>query len=150
MPSDKFDRSMKVSRSIDHCWSVLTDVETVAGWVDVVNTVTEVAPMERYEAVLTDSFGPFNLHADIGVDVTGVEEGRTLTFKGSGKDRQVNTSISVAATLDLSEEDGQTVVHAHGTWHVLGTVATMGGGTIRKKADKIVDDFFSAAEAALQ
>ena len=149
MPSDKFDRSMTVARPIGECWEVLTDVQRVAGWVDVVNTVTEVAAMERYEAVLTDSFGPFNLNADIAVDVTDVEEGRSLRFKGSGKDRQVNTSITVDATLDLSEADGMTVVHAHGSWHVLGTVATMGGGTIRKKADKIVDEFFAAAEEAL-
>ncbi len=32
---------------------------------------------------------------------------------------------------------------------MLGTVATMGGGTISKKANKIVDEFFAAAEEAL-
>jgi carbon monoxide dehydrogenase subunit G len=149
MPSDKFDRSITVARPIGECWEVLTDVQRVAGWVDVVNEVAEVAPMERYDAVLTDSFGPFNLHADVAVDVIDVEDGRSIRFKGSGKDRQVNTSITVEATLDLSEEGGGTVVHAYGSWHVLGTVATMGGGTIRKKADKIVDEFFAAAEAAL-
>jgi carbon monoxide dehydrogenase subunit G len=32
-----------------------------------------------------------------------------------------------------------------GRWNVIGTVATMGSGTIRKKADSIMDEFFSAA-----
>ena len=150
MPSDKFDRSLRVSRPPAECWAVLTDVQTVAGWVDVVTSVEEVAPMEQYAAVLTDSFGPFNLYADIKVDVVDVDEGQSLHFKASGKDRQVNASITVDATLDLAEDEGGTLVHAYGSWHVIGTVATMGGGTIRKKADKIVDEFFVAAEDALQ
>lgn len=150
MPSDRFDHSIRVERPARECWEVLTDVNRVAGWVAVVSDVAEVAPMQRYDAVLTDSFGPFNLHADVSIEVVDIDEGRSIHFKGSGKDRQVNTSITVDATLDLSEEDGGTVVHAYGSWHVLGTVATMGGGTIRKKADKIVHEFFAAAESALE
>ncbi len=129
---------------------MLTDVQRVAGWVSVVNHVDEIVPMEKYAAVLTDSFGPFNLNADIAVDVLDVEEGTSIHFKGSGKDRQVSTNITVEARLELSADADGTMIHAHGSWHVLGTVATMGGGTIRKKAEKIVDEFFAAAEAALQ
>ena len=150
MPSDRFDRSIRVNRPAKDCWQVLTDVQRVAGWVSVVSHVDEVAVLEKYAAVLTDSFGPFNLNADVVVDVLDVQDGRSIHFKGSGKDRQVKTSISVEARLELSEEPEGTVVRAHGSWHVLGTVATMGGGTIRKKADKIVDEFFAAAEAALR
>lgn len=149
MPSDKFDRSIRVKRPVAECWEVLTDVHRVAGWVTVVGEVEEVAELEEYEAVLTDSFGPFNLHADVKIDVLDVEEGRSIHFKGSGKDRQVNTSISVDARLDLAEDGDGTMIHAYGSWNVLGTVATMGGGTIRSKADKIVEEFFSAAEAEL-
>ena len=149
MPSDTFDRSIRVSRSPADCWTVLTDVQRVAGWVSVVNKVDEIAALEKYAAVLTDSFGPFNLHADLTVDVIEVQDGRSIHFKGSGKDRQVSTSISVEAKLELFPEGRGTMIHAHGSWQVIGTVATMGGGTIRKKADKIVDEFFAAAEGAL-
>ena len=149
MPSDKFDRSIRVSRPTNECWDVLTDVQRVGGWVSVVSRVDEIAPMAEYAAVLTDSFGPFSLHADVAVKVLDVEEGRSIHFKGSGKDRQVSTSITVEAHLELVEEPGGTLIQTHGSWHVLGTVATMGGGTIRKKAEKIVDEFFAAAEKAL-
>lgn len=149
MPSNNFDRSIRVNRSADECWQVLTDVSRVAGWVSVVSHVDEIVPLEKYAAVLTDSFGPFKLNADITVDVLDVVEGRSIHFKCSGSDRQVKTSISVEARLELSEEPPGTVIRAHGSWHVLGTVATMGGGTIQKKADKIVDEFFAAAEREL-
>ena len=149
MPSDKFERSLRVSRSPDECWEVLTDVHRVAGWVTVVGSVEEVERLAKYEAVLSDSFGPFNLHADVSVDVVELDEGHSIRFKGSGKDRQIGTSISVDARMELQPEDGGTQIGVAGTWNVIGTVATMGTGTIRKKADTIVDEFFSAAEAEL-
>jgi len=149
MPSDTFDRSLRVDRSPEECWQVLTDVQRVAGWVTVASDVSEIEPLEEYSAVLSDSFGPFNLNADIGVEVLDVEEGRSIHFKGSGQDRQVKTNISVEAWMELEPEEDGTVIHVHGSWNVLGTVATMGGGTIRKKADKIVDEFFAAAETEL-
>ena len=149
MPSDTFDRSIRVKRPAEECWKVLTDVQRVAGWVSVVNHVDEIAAMEKYAAVLTDSFGPFHLNADVTVDVLDVEEGTSIHFKGSGKDRQVSTNITVEARLEVSEDSDGTVIRTHGSWHVLGTVATMGGGTIRKKADKIVDEFFAAVEREL-
>ena len=149
MPSDTFDRSLRVGRSAEDCWQVLTDVQRVAGWVSVVADLSEIEPLSEYSAVLADSFGPFTLKADIGVQVLDVEEGKSIHFKGSGKDRQVKTNISVEAWLELDPEESGTTIHVHGSWNVLGTVATMGGGTISKKANKIVDEFFAAAEEAL-
>lgn len=149
MPSGTFERSLRVPRPAADCWAVLTDVERVAGWVSVVGSVDEIEPLDRYQVVLTDSFGPFNLNADVGVDVLDVEEGRAIHLKGSGRDRQVKTSISVDARMELEEHGDDTEIRVHGTWNVLGTVATMGGGTIRSKADKIIEEFFSSAEEEL-
>ena len=149
MPSDSFDHSLSVAKTPQECWAVLTDVQRVAGWVTVVNQVDEIEVLSEYQAVLTDAFGPFNLNADIAVEVLDVEQDRSIRFKASGRDRQVSTSITVEATMELAPHENGTDIHVHGTWHVLGTVATMGGGTIRKKANKIIDEFFTAAEAEL-
>ena len=149
MPSGTFDRSLTVSRSRKECWDVLTDVDLVSSWVSVVGSVKEIEPLGEYEAVLSDSFGPFNLNADVKVDVIEVDEARAIHFKGGGKDRQVNTSINLDARLALDDAADGTTIHTSGSWTVLGTVATMGGGTVRKKAEKIVDEFFAAAEEEL-
>lgn len=149
MPSAEFSRSLDVSRSQQDCWEVLTDVQRVAGWVTVVGDVQEVERLERYTAVLEDRFGPFSLKADVSVAVTDVEEGRTVAFRAKGRDRQVATSIDVDAHLALEPTDSGTTIAVHGKWTVLGTVATMGSGTIRKKADTIVEEFFAAAEREL-
>lgn len=149
MPSADFERSLTVGRSPEQCWAVLTDVGTVAGWVTVVGEVTEIEHLAAYTAVLTDQFGPFKLHADLDITVTDLDEGSSISFRAKGQDRQVSTSIVVDGTLALEPGDGGTSIQVNGKWNVIGTVATMGSGTIRKKADTIMEEFFTAAAAEL-
>jgi uncharacterized protein len=149
MPSADFSRSLEVQSSPDECWEVITDAQQVADWVSVVNTVVEVEPLESYTAVLEDSFGPFKLHADINVRVSELIDRKSIRFEGNGQDRTVGTTIGVDARMALEPSGGGTIIRVDGTYQVLGSVATMGGSTIRKKADAIVEEFFAAAEGAL-
>lgn len=149
MPSASFERTLDVTSSPEECWKVLTDVAQVAGWVTVVGEVHEVEHLESYKAVLTDRFGPFELNADVEVKVVDLEEGRRIRFKAIGSDRHVGTTITVDAEMALLTDGPNTKIAVSGTYGVLGAVATMGAGTIRKKADTIVEEFFSAAGRVL-
>lgn len=149
MPSGDFEGSLVVGHSPEECWGVLTDVKRVATWVTVVGEVTELEHLDSYTAVLEDQFGPFKLKADLDVEVIDLDEGASISFKAKGQDRQVATTIIVDASLSLSPGGDKTEILVKGRWNVIGTVATMGSGTIRKKADAIMKEFFSAAEAEL-
>jgi len=149
MPSAEFSRSLEVQSTPEQCWNVITDAQQVAEWVSVVDEVVEVAPLDSYTAVLEDSFGPFKLHADIKVHVTELVDRQSIRFEGSGQDRTVGTTIGVDARMALEPTETGTVIRVDGNYQVLGSVATMGGSTIRKKADTIIEEFFAAAEAAL-
>jgi carbon monoxide dehydrogenase subunit G len=149
MPSAEFSQSLQVRSSLEDCWNVITDAQQVAGWVSVVNTVVEVEPLETYTAVLEDSFGPFKLHADIKVQVTELVDRKSIRFEGNGQDRTVGTTIGVDARMELEPSESGTVIRVEGKYQVLGSVATMGGSTIRKKADTIIEEFFAAVDKAL-
>jgi carbon monoxide dehydrogenase subunit G len=128
---------------------VLTDAETLAGWVGIVHSVTEIRHLERYRAVLQDKVGPFKLRADITMTVSVEVDGRKLSVSAAGRDRAVDSKIKVDAVLELSEDGAGTMIAVEGTYQVTGKVAAMGGGVIHKKADRILDDFFVNAERAL-
>ena len=146
MPSAEFERSLDVGRPPAECWEVLTDVQRVANWVSVVGDVDEIDHLQSYGAVLEDQFGPFKLRADLDIKVTDLDEGHSIAFRAKGEDRAVSTSIVVDGTLALQPAESGTTIHVKGRWNVIGTVATMGGGTILKKADTIMEEFFAAAE----
>jgi carbon monoxide dehydrogenase subunit G len=149
MPSARFSRTLDVASPPARCWSVLTDVVKVGGWVTVVGEVREIERLKRYQAVLRDQLGPFKLLADVDVDVTDLEEERSIHFKGSGSDRQVGTTINVFARMQLEPTASGTTITIDGNYSVLGSVATMGSSTIRKKADSILEEFFAAASQEL-
>lgn len=149
MASHDFSLSFSVDRTPAECWAVLTDVGHVAQWVSVVGDVTEIATLASYRAVLEDRLGPFKLKADLDITVPAFVTGETITIRADGEDRQIGSRITVDATLTLGDSDGVTDIDVTGRYEVTGRVATMGAGTIRKKADTIIAEFTEAAKREL-
>lgn len=136
-------RTVRVAARPDAAWAVLLDVQRVASWLKVVRDVKELEPLRRYTTVLEDRVGPFAMRADLAIDVTADEAARRLHVSGSGEDRQVASRIS--ATLDLAvvpQGEGSDIV-VSGRYEITGRIATLGAGAIRKKGDKVLEDFFA-------
>ncbi|MCU1489482.1 MAG: hypothetical protein JWM85_887 [Acidimicrobiaceae bacterium] len=145
-----FDRSIAVAAAPEAAWKVLLDVSTVASWVPIVEDVQEKTFLEQYIAVLKDQVGPFRLRADLDIRVTELRPLELVRIAASGEDRQVGSRISVDAALQLeAAPDGGSSINVVGTYEVTGRIATLGAGTIRRKADKILEQFFGSAEKAL-
>lgn len=147
--TEQFSREIAVATDPDGTWQVLTDVSRLAGWVGIVRDVVELSRLEKYTAVLEDRVGPFKLRADLEIAAQVVREGRHIELQASGRDRAVDSRISVSAKLVIAESGSGTTVAVDGTYQVTGRVASMGSGVIRKKADRILADFFGHAVAEL-
>lgn len=142
-------RTVRVAARPDAAWATLLDFQRVASWLTVVRDLREVEPMHRYTTVLEDRVGPFAMRADLAVDVAADEAARTLHVSGSGEDRQVASRI--AATLDLAvvpQGEGSDIV-VSGRYEIVGKIATLGAGAIRKKGDKVLEDFFASVTREL-
>lgn len=150
MPAGSFSRSLTVSSDPEKAWATLIDVPQLVGWITVVEDARELVPLESYSAVLMDRIGPFKLRADLDIQMLDVQEGKHLAIAVAGEDRQVGSRVTVAATLDVVPRDtGGCQVQIDGSYEVTGKVASMGTGTIRKKADKVLDEFFDRAGESL-
>jgi carbon monoxide dehydrogenase subunit G len=149
MASETFHRRILVTSDPETCWKTLTNVELLVSWVTVIHEAHEIAPLERYTAVLQDRLGPLKLRAPLEVEVMDIEEGRQIRVKAAGRDSQVNSQINVDVTLMLELTVEGTALDVTGSFSVTGRVASMGGGIIRKKADHILEEFFTQASQAL-
>lgn len=136
-------RTVRVSAPPDRAWSVLLDFPQVASWLAVVRDLREVEPMRRYTTVLEDRVGPFAMRADLAIQVAADEAARRLTVSGAGEDRQVASRISAALELAVAPADGGSDVVVRGRYEITGRIATLGAGAIRKKGEKVLDDFFA-------
>ncbi|HYK98705.1 MAG TPA: SRPBCC domain-containing protein [Candidatus Acidoferrales bacterium] len=136
-------RTVRVTASPETAWSTILDFPKVASWLSVVRDLKEVERMTRYTTVLEDRVGPFAMRADLAIDVVADEAHRTLKVSGSGEDRQIASRISAALELAVVPQDGATDVVVTGRYEITGKIATLGAGAIRKKGDKVLEDFFA-------
>ncbi len=136
-------RTVRVAARPEVAWAALLDFPRVAAWLPVVRDLREVEPLRRYTTVLEDRLGPFAMRADLRIDVTADAPQHRLRVSGAGEDRQVASRIS--ATLDLvviPQGEGSDIV-VNGRYEITGRIATLGAGAIRKKGEKVLDDFFA-------
>lgn len=126
------------------------EVPTVASWLPILHSVTEVEPLARYKAVLEDKVGPFALRADLGIEVVTMDEPTEVAVRARGEDRQVRSRIMIDAAIRLHDESPElTRIRLSGSYEITGRVATLGAGVIRSKATKLIDAFCTQAAQAL-
>jgi carbon monoxide dehydrogenase subunit G len=137
-----FNRTIELTATPAAVWEAMLDVRRVASWLSIVRDVRDVDPPRRYAALLEDRLGPFAMRADLDVTVEGDFDHR-MHVTAAGEDRQVASRIS--ATLDLlvvPQGDGSDIV-VNGRYEITGRIATLGAGAIRKKGEKVLEDFFA-------
>lgn len=150
MPGDSYHRTADFGQDRQTCWDVLIDIDKVAGWVEILHSVTEIKHLETYTAVIESKVGPVRLKAPLDVEVTVEEPGARAKIHATGTDPQVKSSITIDVAMELTDQaGGGTHMVLDATYSVLGKAASMGGGIIKKKADKIVEEFFGNAAKEL-
>ena len=135
-------RTVRVAASPEQAWAVLLDFRRVASWLKVVSDLRELEPMRKYTTVLEDRVGPFAMRADLAIDVNANPGAKTLRVSGSGEDRQIASRISAGLDIAVVPQDRGSDVVVKGRYEITGRIATLGAGAIRKKGDKVLEDFF--------
>lgn len=143
MARDSFRRELAVVAPPSETWAVVTDVPRLVTWISVLEKAEVIEPLARYRALLADRIGMFSLRADLDIEITEHVEPTRLRARAEGEDRRMGSRIAVEADMGLHPNGDGTRLLVEGTYEVSGRVATMGSSTIRRKADKIMNEFFS-------
>ena len=139
----EFAKTIHLAASPDAVWDAVNDVHRVASWLSIVREVRDVEPPRRYVALLEDRLGPFAMRADLDL---AVERGaRWMRVSAAGEDRQVASRIAATIELGIEPDGAGTSLGVTGRYEVTGRVATLGAGAIRKKGDRILQEFFASA-----
>jgi carbon monoxide dehydrogenase subunit G len=150
VPRDTHQLEATFGQARQRCWEVLTSVDTLASWVGIVHSVEEIEHLVSYRAVLEDRVGPVRLKAPLAVAVEVTEAAVNARIHASGKDRQVNSSITLDVDMTLADlPEGGTRMDMTASYSVTGKVAAMSRGIIQKKADKIIAEFLASSQKEL-
>jgi carbon monoxide dehydrogenase subunit G len=144
----EFAKTIRLDASPELVWDALLDFHRVASWLSIVREVRDVDPPRRYAALLEDRLGPFAMRADLDLTVD-VSERRRLRVSAAGEDRQVASRIAATIEIAVDTDGAGTSLEVKGRYEVTGKVATLGAGAIRKKGDRILQEFFESASKEL-
>jgi carbon monoxide dehydrogenase subunit G len=143
------NKTIQLTAPISTVWDAMLDVRRVASWLSIVRDVQDADPPRRYTALLEDRLGPFAMRADLEVTVDGDAARHRMHITAAGEDRQVASRISATIDLALEALESGTVVTVTGRYEITGRIATLGSGPIRKKGDKVLEEFFTNLGKAL-
>ncbi len=153
---ESINREFMVEAPREKVWPRLLDVQSVASWLPIVHSVTEVSSGgsgidgSSFQAAFEDKVGPFSLRADLRIEVAGVQDLEEVSIRARGEDRQIRSRIMIDAAAHLSDAGpDRTRVLLIGSYEITGRVATLGAGVIRSKATKLIDTFCINAAAGL-
>lgn len=144
----EFTKTIRLDASPELVWDAVLDFHRVASWLSIVREIRDVDPPRRYAALLEDRLGPFAMRADLDLNVE-IREGRRLHVSAAGEDRQVASRIAATIELAVDPDGAGTLLDVKGRYEVTGKVATLGAGAIRKKGDRILQEFFESATKEL-
>jgi uncharacterized protein len=145
----EFQETVRLADPRDAVWATVSDIPTVLSWISIVGEAEVVEPGTRYRVLLQDRMGPFKLRADLDVEVGERVERERIQARGDGEDRQIGSRLIIDVTLALSDDGAGTAVDVRGSYEVTGRPASLGAASIRKKASKVIAEFFGSAERAL-
>jgi carbon monoxide dehydrogenase subunit G len=146
----EFQETVRVAGRRESVWETVSDIPTVLSWISIVGSAEAVDPGRRYHALLQDRMGPFKLRADLEIEVVERVESERIHARGDGEDRQIGSRLIIDVTLTLSDDDEGTAIDVRGSYEVTGRPAALGASSIRKKAQKVIAEFFGRVESALE
>ncbi|HEX6024885.1 MAG TPA: SRPBCC domain-containing protein [Solirubrobacter sp.] len=145
----EFQETVRLAGPRKAVWRTVSDIPSVLSWISIVGRAEEVESQTRYRALLEDRMGPFKLRADLDIAVDERVDGERIRARADGEDRQIGSRLIIDVTLALRDEADGTSVDVRGAYEVTGRPATLGASSIRKKAQKVLTEFFASAERAL-
>jgi carbon monoxide dehydrogenase subunit G len=145
-----FERSTRIAASPSNAWATLHDVDQLAAYSSHLGSVTTVEAERLWKTSLQDRVGPFRLSAPMDVEIVGETAMVEVSIRASGQDRGPGTRLVVKASVRIDQTGGETQLTLKGSYDLRGRVATLGAAVARRRAETMIDEFWSNLTAGLQ
>jgi carbon monoxide dehydrogenase subunit G len=105
---------------------------------------------KRYTATMVEKVGPFKVEFPTTIEVLERAELSHIKAQASGADNKIGSRMKIDLDVNLREQDNTTVVSFVAGVDILGKLAALGHGIIKRKADQVLDEFAQAVKTTLE
>jgi carbon monoxide dehydrogenase subunit G len=105
---------------------------------------------KRYAATMVEKVGPFRVEFPTTIEVLEREELSRIKAQAAGADNKIGSRMKLSLDVSLQERGDKTVLGFVAGVDILGKLAALGHGIIKRKADQVLDEFAHAVKKQLE
>lgn len=146
----KFEQELTLNAPPSQVFSFFNNVPQLAGCIPGCGEVRAV-DSNRYQAVIADRLGPFQVKFLVEVKIEEMESERLIRATASGKDKLLGSTFNQMLVVRVEPlASGGSRVHLATEVQFLGKIASLGYPIIKRKADEAMKKFSEKVRSLLE
>lgn len=146
----QFQKEVAIDAPREKVWKFIWDVDRFIACVPGCKEAKTLEEGKKYSAIMVERVGPFKVEFPTTIEVLERDELSHIKAQASGADNKIGSRMKIDLDVHLSEQDNKTVVSFVAGVDILGKLAALGHGIIKRKADQVLDEFAQAVKAKLE
>lgn len=146
----QFEKEVEISAPRQKVWDFIWDVDRFIACVPGCKEAKTLEPGKRYAATMVEKVGPFRVEFPTTIEVLEREELTRIKAQASGADNKIGSRLKILLDVNLREQGDKTVLGFVAGVDILGKLAALGHGIIKRKADQVLDEFAGAVKKQLE
>lgn len=146
----QFEKEVEISAPRQKVWDFIWDVDRFIACVPGCKEAKTLEPGKRYAATMVEKVGPFRVEFPTTIEVLERAELTRIKAQASGADNKIGSRMKILLDVNLREQGDKTVLGFVAGVDILGKLAALGHGIIKRKADQVLDEFARAVKKQLE
>jgi carbon monoxide dehydrogenase subunit G len=146
----QFEKQVEILAPRDKVWSFIWDVDRFIACVPGCKEAKTLEEGKKYAATMIEKVGPFKVEFPTSIEVLERQELTHIKAQASGADNKIGSRMKLDLDVHLREQDGTTILSFVAGVDILGKLAALGHGIIKRKADQVLDEFAQAVKKKLE
>ena len=146
----QFEKQVEIQAPREKVWNFIWDVDQFISCVPGCKEAKTLEEGKRYSATMVEKVGPFKVEFPTTIEVLEREELSRIKAQASGADNKIGSRMKLDLEVKLREEENKTILQFIAGVDILGKLAALGHGIIKRKADQVLDEFAQAVKKRLE
>ena len=146
----RFEKEVEILAPREKVWKFIWDVDRFIACVPSCKEARTVEEGKLYSATLVEKVGPFRVEFPTTIEVLEKEELKHIKAQASGADNKIGSRMKIELDVNLQERDDKTLLGFVAGVDILGKLAALGHGIIKRKADQVLEEFAQAVKKRLE
>ena len=146
----QFQKEVEILAPREKVWQFIWDVDRFIACVPGCKEAKTLEEGKRYSAIMTEKVGPFKVEFPTTIEVLEREELTRIKAQATGADNKIGSRMKIELDVNLRAQGDKTILGFVAGVDILGKLAALGHGIIKRKADQVLDEFAQAVKKKLE